>query len=237
MTEVHIPTPNGEISAILETPAGAGPWPAVVVLHDISGSTPDLRRITKNVAANGYVALAPNLYSRGRIRCITRVLTNLATRRGKAVEEVLAARDYVRALPYTTSAVAVAGFCMGGGFALITATKGFEAAAPFYGAMPGPYGDHFEESCPIVASLGTRDPFVIRGEPRLRKALDAHGIPHDIKKYNAGHSFANQLPMQPLMRIAGFGYSPEAEADAWQRVYAFFDEHLRNDKEQLQEAE
>ncbi|WP_078314860.1 dienelactone hydrolase family protein [Mycobacterium sp. D16Q16] len=235
MTDIHIPTPNGEISAILETPDGDGPWPSIIVVHDINGSTPDLRRITKNVASNGYVALAPDLYSRGRIRCITRVLTNLATRRGRAVEEVLAARDYAQTLPYTTTSVGVAGFCMGGGFAMITATKGFDAAAPFYGAMPGPYGDHFEGSCPIVASLGTRDPFVVRGEPRLRKALDAHGIEHDIKKYDAGHSFANQLPMQPLMRIAGFGYSPEAEADAWQRVYAFFAQHLRDD-DRLQEA-
>lgn len=135
-------------------------------------------------------------------------MTNLATRRGRAVDEVLAARDYVRALPYTTSSVGVAGFCMGGGFVMITATKGFDAAAPFYGAMPGSYGDHFEGSCPIVASLATRDPFVFRGEPRLRKALDTHDIEHDIKTYEAGHSFANQLPMQPLMRIAGFGYSP-----------------------------
>nr|WP_078323723.1 dienelactone hydrolase family protein [Mycobacteroides salmoniphilum] len=58
---------------------------------------------------------------------------------------------------------------------------------------------------------------------------------HDIKKYDVGHSFANQLPMQPLMRIAGFGYSPEAEADAWQGVYTFFAQHLRDD-DRLQEA-
>ncbi len=70
----------------------------------------------------------------------------------------------------------------------------------------------------------------------MRKALDAHGIEHDIKKYDAGHSFANQLPMQPLMRIAGFGYSPEAEADAWKRVYAFFAQHLHDD-DRLQEAQ
>ncbi|AMU22356.1 dienelactone hydrolase [Mycobacteroides abscessus subsp. bolletii] len=235
MTDIRIPTPNGEIDAILEKPEGDGPWPSIVVLHDINGSTPDLRRITGNVASNGYVALAPDLYSRGRIRCIARVLTNLATRRGRAVEEVLAARDYARALSYTTSSVGVAGFCMGGGFVMITATKGFDAAAPFYGAMPGSYGDHFEGSCPIVASLATRDPFVFRGEPRLRKALDAHDIEHDIKTYEAGHSFANQLPMQPLMRIAGFGYSAEAEAHAWRRVYAFFAQHLRDD-DVLQEA-
>lgn len=59
MTDIRIPTPNGEIDAILEKPEGDGPWPSIVVLHDINGSTPDLRRITRNVASNGYVALAP----------------------------------------------------------------------------------------------------------------------------------------------------------------------------------
>ncbi|KRQ18291.1 MULTISPECIES: dienelactone hydrolase family protein [Mycobacteroides] len=236
MADISFPTKSGEVTGILEKPAGDGPWPSIVVLHDINGSTPDLRRITKNVAANGYVALAPDLYSRGRIRCISRVMTNLITRRGRAIDEILAARDHLLSLPYTTGGVGVAGFCMGGGFVLITSTKGFDAAAPFYGAMPGPYGDHFEGACPVVASLATQDPFVIRGEPRLRKALDAHGIEHDIKKYDAGHSFANQLPMQPLMRIAGFGYSPEAEADAWERVYAFFAQHLHDD-DRLQEAQ
>lgn len=230
MADISFPTNNGDIHGILEIPEGEGPWPSIVVVHDISGSLTDVGRIAKNVAANGYVALAPNLYSRGRIRCVTRVMTNLATRRGRAVDEILAARDYLKALPYTTSAVGVAGFCMGGGFTLVTAAKGFDAAAPFYGVMPGPYGDHFEESCPIVASLGRRDPLLIGGERKLRKALDAHGIEHDITTYaGVGHSFANQLPMQPLMRISGFGYSAEVEAQAWQRVYTFFGEHLRED--------
>ena len=55
----------------------------------------------------------------------------------------------------------------------------------------------------------------------------AKNITADIKVYpGAGHSFANNLPAQPLLRIAGFGYDQAATEDAWSRVFAFFGEHL-----------
>ena len=64
--------------------------------------------------------------------------------------------------------------------------------------------------------------------PSLEKVVDEKNIPADIKAYpDAGHSFANKLPAQPLIRITGFGYNEAAEADAWSRVFAFFGEHLR----------
>jgi carboxymethylenebutenolidase len=56
---------------------------------------------------------------------------------------------------------------------------------------------------------------------------DEKGIAADIKVYpDAGHSFANKLPGQPLLRIAGFGYSDAATEDAYRRVFAFFEDHL-----------
>ena len=62
---------------------------------------------------------------------------------------------------------------------------------------------------------------------RLSKVVEDKGIPADIKVYpDAGHSFANELPGQPLMRIAGFGYNAAATEDAYGRVFAFFNEHL-----------
>ena len=60
------------------------------------------------------------------------------------------------------------------------------------------------------------------------RRLQANRIPADIKSYpGAGHSFANKLPAQPLLRVTGFGYSAEATEDAWSRVFAFFGQHLR----------
>jgi carboxymethylenebutenolidase len=78
-----------------------------------------------------------------------------------------------------------------------------------------------------VASFGGRDPLGIGAPQRLRRVVEHKNIPHDIKAYpKAGHSFANKLPAQPLLRVTGFGYNEAATADAWSRVFAFFGEHL-----------
>jgi carboxymethylenebutenolidase len=66
--------------------------------------------------------------------------------------------------------------------------------------------------------------------PRARTTAQSRrgqGIAADIKVYpHAGHSFANKLPGQPLLRITGFGYNDAATEDAYRRVFAFFNEHL-----------
>jgi carboxymethylenebutenolidase len=80
----------------------------------------------------------------------------------------------------------------------------------------------------MVASFGSRDPLGAGSPGRLRKALEANNVVHDVKVYKGvGHSFANQLPAQPIQRIVGFGYDQAATDDAWRRVFAFFAEHLK----------
>lgn len=222
-------TPAGPIDALLAVPNGEGPWPGVVIIHDAIGYGPDNEAISERVAAAGYLALTPNLYSRGgRARCITRVMRDLLTQRGRALDDILAARDHLRTHPQCTGAIGIAGFCMGGQFALVLGPKGFGASAPFYGTpLPRHLDDTLDASCPIVASFGRRDPMGIGAPDRLRRITDDKNIPADIKVYpEAGHSFANQLPVQSFLRIAGFGYNEAATADAWSRVFAFFGEHL-----------
>lgn len=231
MLTIQIDTPDGAIDGLLSLPDGPGPWPGVVVIHDAIGYAADKEAINDHVAAAGYLALTPNLYARGgRARCITRVFRELLTQRGRALDDILAARDHLLAMPECTGAVGIAGFCMGGQFALILAPKGFGASAPFYGTpLPRHLTDILDGACPIVASFGSRDPLGVGAATRLRRVLEAKNIPHDVKAYpHAGHSFANQLPGQPLIRVAGFGYNEAATADAWARVFAFFGEHLRS---------
>lgn len=230
MTTIDVATPDGPIEALLDIPEGPGPWPGVVVVHDAIGYAADMKAISERIADAGYLAVSPNLYSRGgRARCITRVFRELLTQRGRALDDILAARDHLLGMPECSGKVGIAGFCMGGQFSLVLSPKGFGASAPFYGT---PLPRHLEETltgaCPVVASFGGRDPLG-RGAPdRLRRVVEHHDIPHDIKTYpGAGHSFANNLPAQPLLRIAGFGYNEAATADAWSRVFAFFGEHLQ----------
>lgn len=229
MTKINLDTPNGPIDALLGVPQGAGPWPGVVVVHDAIGYRPDNEATSARIAAAGFVAVTPNLYSRGgRARCVTRVFRELLSKRGRALDDILAARDYVQSLPQCTGAVGIAGFCMGGQFALVMSPKGFGASAPFYGTpLPRDLSETLDGACPIVASFGRRDPLG-RGAPaQLREVVEDKNIPADIQVYaDAGHSFANKLPGQPLLRITGFGYDEAAAADAWRRVFAFFTEHL-----------
>ncbi len=145
---------------------------------------------------------------------------------------MLAARDHLKALPECTGRVGIAGFCMGGEFALVMSPKGFDASAPFYGTpLPRELSETLDGACPIVASFGARDPIGIGAPKKLQRVLDHKGIPNDVKAYKAGHSFANKLPAQPLLRITGFGYNQEATEDAWARVFSFFGEHLRSEPE------
>ncbi|SON61912.1 Carboxymethylenebutenolidase [Mycobacterium simulans] len=234
MTTIEIDTPAGPIDALLGTPSGEGRWPGVVVIHDAVGYAPDNQAISSRIAQAGYLALTPNLYARGgRARCIRRVFRELLTKRGRALDDILAARDHLLAMPECTGQVGIAGFCMGGQFALIVSPRGFGASAPFYGTpLPRHLSDTLEGSCPIVASFGTRDPLGIGASQRLRQVTSAQHITTDIKAYRgAGHSFANKLPGQPLLRIAGFGYNEAATEDAWRRVFAFFGEHLQSNAE------
>lgn len=230
MKTIEIDTPDGPIDALLSIPEGDGPWPGVVVIHDAISYGPDNEATSDRIAAAGYVALTPNMFARGgRARCITRVFRELLTKRGRALDDILAARDHLKALPECSGTVGIAGFCMGGQFALVMAPNGFAASAPFYGVpLPRKLSETLDGACPIVASFGRRDPLRIGAPGRLRKVVDDKGIAADIKVYpDAGHSFANKLPRQALLRIAGFGYNEAATDDAWTRIFAFFDEHVR----------
>ena len=175
MTTIQIDTPDGPIEALLNLPQGQGPWPGVVVIHDIIGYSPDKESTNERIARGGYVALTPNLYSRGgRIRCVARVMRELLTQRGRALDDILAARDHMQAMPECSGRVGIAGFCMGGQFALVMSPKGFGASAPFYGTpLPRNLSETLDGACPIVASFGGRDPLG-RGAPdKLRNVTAA----------------------------------------------------------------
>ncbi len=227
LSRISVPTSDGPIRADLAMPDGAGPWPGVVVVHDALGLSDDIADNARRFADNGFLALAPDLYSRGGVRCVVSTMLSIQRRTGRAVDDLLAVRDLLKGRADCTGTVGVAGFCLGGGFALIMASKGFGASAPFYPSIAPTYGSLVEGACPVVASFGSRDVLNIGSGPRLEKALNKRNIPNDVKTYDGvGHSFANELPGQPILRIAGFGYDAGVTEDAYRRVFAFFREHL-----------
>jgi carboxymethylenebutenolidase len=217
----------------LATPVGTGPWPAVVMIHEIFGLDDAMRAHADRLAGLGYLTLAVDLYSAGGARrCLVSTMRAVNRGHGRAFGDIGAARDHLAGSPDCTGRIGIIGFCMGGGFALLTAGDGFDAAAPNYGMVPRNAEKALTGACPIVASYGGRDRTLRGAASQLDAALEKAGVIHDVKEYPAaGHAFLNDTEtgpraLRPLLRVAGIGPEPESAKDAWDRIGLFFAAHL-----------
>lgn len=225
-------TPAGPVPGYLAVPSGPGPWPAVVVIHELLGLNDDIRAITDRFAAEGYLAFAPDLFATGnRIACLVRLVKSMGTGQGLPAEQLLGTREWLAARTDCTGKVGVAGFCLGGGFAIVLANKGFAVSAAQYGGTPKNLAAAMAGSCPMVASYGARDKTLTGVADKLSEALAVAGVPHDVKEYpEAGHSFMNHTDppwwTRPLVHKMQVGYVDTAATDAWQRILAMFESSL-----------
>ena len=203
----------------------------MVVIHDAFGLTTVAREHADHLSAAGYLTVVPDLYTRGGLlRCVRATFAALMSGTGVVYEDIDAARRWLAADPACTGRIGVIGFCMGGGFALMTAHRGFAVAGPNYGRPPADLSV-LDGACPIVASYGAKDR-ALKGEAaRLAAALRERGIRHDVKEYpDAGHSFLDRFnvgPFTPLLHVTGLGYHQPSAEDAWRRILRFFAEELQ----------
>jgi carboxymethylenebutenolidase len=227
-----IPAADGTpLKAYLAIPAGAGPRPGVVVIQDALGLTRAIREHADRLASYGYLTVAPDLYTRGgMLRCVQATFRSLSSGQGVAYDDIERSRRWLLGRDDCSGRVGVIGFCMGGGFALMTANRGFDVSAPNYGQLPKNLDAALSGACPVVASYGARDRMLKGAAAKLEAALTEQGIPHDVKEYpDAGHSFLEQFsvgPLAPVLRVTGMGYEAASADDAWRRIRAFFDKHL-----------
>ncbi|HZD37216.1 MAG TPA: dienelactone hydrolase family protein [Actinomycetes bacterium] len=232
MADVSIASGQGPLPGYLATPTAGGPWPGVVVIHEAFGLNDDIRRIADRFAAHGYLALAPDFFAWGsRPACVRAAFRELVAGSGRMFDELDDARTYLAGLADCSGQVGVIGFCLGGGFALLAAPRGFGASSVNYGRVPDDAERLLAGACPIIASYGGRDRQLRAHPGKLDRALTALGVEHDVKVYpEAGHSFLNHhsgaLAMV-LERVFGVGHHGPSAEDAWQRILAFFDAHLR----------
>lgn len=212
-------TSNGETSAYVVEPDN-GEKKAVIVIQEWWGLNDHIKDIANRYAAEGFVAIAPDLY-RGKIATdpdeASKMMHDLA------IEDGL---DTIKNAISTTSDelgishFGITGFCMGGTFALRAACEleGLSAAAPFYGDIP-------EEEIlkklrtPTVFISGTKDQW-INGEKvaTLEDITERHELPLQSIKYEADHAFFNNT--RPEV------YDADAAQDAWAKVVGFFKDKL-----------
>jgi carboxymethylenebutenolidase len=231
--EIEIPTTKGrQMAASLVLPDGPGPHPGIVVLHEAFGLNDDMRRIAARFGDEGYAAVVPDLYSAGnRLRCLSALIMGPDQPESLALIET--ARQYLADRPEVDGRrMAVIGFCMGGGFALLVgAHGGVKATSVNYGAVPKKSGA-LQGVCPVVASYGEKDRLFLKQAQRLEEHLTDLGVPHDVKIYpGVGHSFMSYdngpAWMTRVPSPMHVGYSEAEAEDAWKRILAFFREHVR----------
>ena len=209
---------GGTAHGYLATPPG-GRGPGVVVIQEWWGLTDHVVSVADRFAAEGFVALAPDLYGG--------TTTHDADEAGRLMSELpvdTAARDLGGAVDLllsseavTSATVGAVGFCMGGGFVLLLAAQQGDRvglAVPFYGVGPGvAQADLSTITAPVLGHFGTQDematPEVVDD---LERQLRASGSPSVVlHRYEAGHAFFNDEDHLGT-------YDPDLAAQAWQRT-------------------
>ncbi|MGL5830321.1 MAG: dienelactone hydrolase family protein [Angustibacter sp.] len=235
--DVRLPDRSGGsagLTGVLGVPDGPGPWPGIVMVHEAIGVTDVMRRQVERMTRAGYLVLMPDLFTEGGPRrCLVSTLRALSTGEGRAFVDIETARSELARRADCTGAVGVVGFCMGGGFALLAARRGFAVSSVNYGRLPEELDAALIGACPVVGSYGGEDRSLRGAADRLDAALDRAGIAHDVRVYpEAGHSFLNDGEDGPRAlrwigrRVFGVGPDPAAAKAAWARIDAFLAEHL-----------
>ena len=225
---VEIPSDRVTLRAFLAAPTAAGGVaPAVVVLHEWWGLNDHIKDIAVRLAGAGYVALAPDLYSRQGHAVTHDPQKAAALMNALSSQHVL--RDLNAATTYLTRQpivdprrIGILGFCMGGTLALTQATHNsdLKAAVIFYGKVP-PIETLDYLLCPVLYHRAEQDGWVTAQEAdRLRQGLAQFGKPGDVVSYpDCQHAFFNDT--RPEV------YSERDARLAWDRTLQFFKRHLR----------
>jgi carboxymethylenebutenolidase len=217
--EIASPKGYGTVKAYLAQPSQAsGRLPTVLVVHENRGLNPHIEDITRRLALDGFIALAPDALTplggypgnEDKARELFPKLDQTKTN-----EDFIAAFGYLKALPAGNGKVGAVGFCYGGGVVNFLATKlpDLAAGVPFYGPQP-PAADVPRIKAPLLLQYAGADERVNAGWPAYEAALKAAGVPYEAFIYpGAQHGFNNDTTPR---------YDEASAKLAWQRTIAFF---------------
>ena len=239
-TEVVTFTGHGgdAVRAYLARPSGPGPYPGVVLVHHMPGWDELYREFTRRMADHGFAAISPNLYERFGHGTPEDVAAHARSEGGVADDVVVAdceaAREFLSNQDYCSGKVGIMGTCSGGRHAYLAAcrTQGFGAVVDLWGGnvvmpaerltgkqptAPIDYTDQL--SAPLLGLFGNDDSSPSPEEvDRQEEALKEHGKTYEFYRYEgAGHGF---------WYYDRSAYRQEQAMDAWNKTFAFFEEHL-----------
>jgi carboxymethylenebutenolidase len=213
------------VQAVLYTPAGKGPFPAVIVIHEWWGLNDWVKEQASKLADQGYESLAIDLY-RGKVA----TTPDMAHEIMRGVPEDRARRDLHAAFEFLQSQpnvkknrIGAIGWCMGGGYSLDVALDEPTLAADVinYGHLATDSAAIQKINAPILGLFGGQDQGITPDDVhKFEAAVKQAGKRIDIKIYDdAGHAFEN-----PNNKT---GYRAADAADAWQRTVTFLAENLK----------
>ncbi|XXF77777.1 dienelactone hydrolase family protein [Myxococcaceae bacterium GXIMD 01537] len=209
--------------AYLSLPEGATtPVPGVLVIHEWWGLNSHVMHWADRLAAEGYAALAVDLYG-GKVATTPEEALALLKQvdPARALEVVKAAHAFLEQdARVKAPRTGVIGWCFGGTWALRTAmaVPDLDAAVMYYGQPVLDPAELASIRAPLLAIFGTKDPSIPEEKvDAFQQALDAAGVKHRILRFEAEHAFANP---------SGKKYDARAASAAWQQVQIFLEHHL-----------
>jgi carboxymethylenebutenolidase len=218
------PGGNGEkMRGYLVQPAGTGPWPAVLVIHENRGLNPYIEDVARRAAVDGFLALAPDgLTPLGGYpgndddgRAMQAKLDQAKLR-----QDMLNGAQWLKAHPLSTKKLGATGFCWGGGttnFLAAAMGSDLQAGAPYYGvaAETAAVG---KIKAPLLVHLAEQDPRVNETYTTYQEELKKAGVRHEIHMYpGTQHGFHNNSTPR---------YEEKAAKLSWERTIAFFKKNL-----------
>jgi carboxymethylenebutenolidase len=193
---------GGEFGVYLSKPA-TGRGPGMVMIQEIFGLTPWLKEIADDFAGRGYVVIVPEIFWRLEPGFVADAAIESDLAKGfqyraqldhpKAVEDIDSCLNALKALPECNGKVSVLGFCLGGTFAYLSATRlQIDAAVSYYGTQIHEYLDEADKvACPLLLHMAAQENnYSTEEAERIRSALgDGAGV--TLHSYDCGHAFAN----------------------------------------------
>lgn len=221
---VTYPAFTGEMKAFEARPKKGKKFPAVIVIHENRGLVPHIKEVTNRMAAEGFLALAPDALS--PVGGTPEDISNVRELFGQLKPEettknFVAAVKYLKTHPNSNGKVGCTGFCWGGAMTNQVAVNSpdLDAAVPYYGSVPKTE-DVQKINAPILAHYAENDERINAGIPAFEEALKANNKEYQIYKYpGTQHAFNNDSNPER--------FNEEQAKIAWKRTLDFFKEKLK----------